>query len=72
MKGSGVITIKLDVPYQMTVGGAFVKTCGRGRVYITRYVITRFSRGPIIMESQCIQPEDVHEGKMSRKIIICA
>jgi len=31
-----VITIKLntltDVPYQMTVGWAFVKTCERGRV----------------------------------------
>ena len=39
MKSSCVVTIKLntltDVPYQMTVGGAFVyvvKTCERGRV----------------------------------------
>ena len=40
-----------DVPYQMTVGGAFVYVCERdlnnGRVYITRSVITRFfPRGP--------------------------
>jgi len=36
MKSVCVVTIKLntltDVPYQMTVGGAFVKTCERGRV----------------------------------------
>ena len=38
-----LITIKLntrtDVPYQMTVGGAFVYVCKRGRVkdYITRF-----------------------------------
>ena len=50
MKSLCVITIKLntltDVPYQMTVGGAFVYVCERGhvtlkilngRVYITRY-----------------------------------
>ena len=45
-----------DVPYQMTVGGAFVYVCERdhvidfeqwSRVYITRSVIMRvFSRGP--------------------------
>ena len=47
MKGSCVIAIKLDtltdVPYQMTVGGAFVK---RGRVYSTRSAITRFVPWP--------------------------
>ena len=41
-----LITIKLntltDVPYQMTVGGAFVYVCKRGRV---KDYITRFPRG---------------------------
>ena len=55
MKSLCVITIHLntltDVPYEMTVGGAFVYVCERDRVkdfvYITRSVITRFfPRGP--------------------------
>ena len=52
--GDVFITIKLntltDVPYKMTVGGAFVYVCERDRVkdfvYMTQSVITRFSRGP--------------------------
>ena len=52
MKSLCVITIQLntltDVPYEMTVGGAFVYVCERDRVkdfvYITRSVI---------MELQC-------------------
>ena len=44
MKSLCLITIKLntltDVPYQMTVGGAFVYVCKRGRV---KDDITRFS-----------------------------
>ena len=54
MKSLCVITIELntllaDVPYQMTVGGAFVYVCevalkilNNGRVYITRSVIMHF------------------------------
>ena len=50
MKSMCVITIKLntltDVPYQMTVGVAFVYVCERGRdngrVYITQSVITQY------------------------------
>jgi len=49
MKSLCVITIQLntlcDVPYEMTVGGAFVYVCERDCVkdfvYITRSVITR-------------------------------
>ena len=51
-----------DVPYEMTVRGAFVYVCERDRikdcVYIMQSVITQvFSRGPddpVIMELQCI------------------
>ena len=59
MKSLCLITIKLntltDVPYQMTVGGAFVYVCKRGRVkdYITRF----FPVDPndrVIMKLQCI------------------
>ena len=55
MKSLCVITIQLntltDVPYQMTVGEAFVYVCERDRVkdfvYITRSVISGFfSRRP--------------------------
>jgi len=54
-----LITIKLntltDVPYQMTVGGAFVYVCKWGRVkdYISRF----FPVDPndrVIMKLQCI------------------
>ena len=67
MKSLCVITIKIntltDVPYQMTVGGAFVYIFKKpvkdnGRVHITRSVIMLFfpvdPDGRIIMESQCI------------------
>ena len=61
-----VTTIKLntltDVPYKVTVGGAFVYVCERDRVkyfvYVTRSVITRFfpvdPDDRVIMELQCI------------------
>ena len=52
MKSLCVVTIQLntltDVPYKMTVGGAFVYVCERDKdfVYITLSVITWvFSRG---------------------------
>jgi len=66
MKHSCVITIKLitltDVPYKMTLGGAFVYICERDRVkdlvYITLSVITLFfpvdPDDRVIMELQCI------------------
>jgi len=65
MKSLCVITIQLntltDVPYKMTMGGAFVYVCESDRVkdfvYITWSVLTHFfSVDPddrVIMELQC-------------------
>ena len=50
MKSLCVITIQLntltDVPYEMTVGGAFVYVCERDRVKDFVYITRFFPRGP--------------------------